>query len=132
MEGTNKCKQKLTVEGICLDIDQWPQSWAGDLDDIVPGEKILIQFKLFLQFLIDEGRAKSTIKNHSNYLWSLGGEIIRDINTGGHNEKLYGHKLILKYISEEGGPYWRHANDINEHKKYDSVCRLLHKFLNRT
>lgn len=131
MKANKKDKQKLTLKDICKDIDQWPQSWAGDSEDIPLGEKLLSQFKLFLLVQIDKGRAKSTLKNHSDYLWALGGEIIRNINTYNHNQNLSGRELVLKYTSEIGGPIWRHAYDENDHKKYDSVCRLLYKFMNQ-
>lgn len=130
-KSTGKDKQKLRLEDICEDMDQWPDSWAGDSEDIPVGRRILSQFRPFLQGRIDKGRTKSTLRNHSHYLWSLGGEIIREVNTYNENRRLDARELLLKYISQSGGPYWRHAHDENDHKKYDSVCRLLHKFMNQ-
>lgn len=131
-KSTKKDKQKFTLEDICDDMDQWPDSWAGDSEDIPVGQKILSQFRLFLQSQINKGRAKSTLKRHTNYLWSLGGEIIRQVNTHNENYHLNARELVLYYINEIGGPYWRHAYDDNDHERYGSVCRLLYKFMNRT
>ena len=131
MKANRKDKQKLILEDICPDINQWPESWSGDSDDILPGKKLLSQFKLFIQAQIDKGRVKATIRSHSNYLWALGGEVIRDIsNNDDYNQNLMDYELLMKYVSESGGPYWRDAYDTNDHKKYDSVCRMLYKFMN--
>jgi hypothetical protein len=78
---------------------------------------------------IQKGRAKSTIKIYAGYLWALGGELIRKINEVEDERKLSAKQLILKHISESGGPYWRHARDGLDHEKYDSVCKGLYKFM---
>lgn len=130
-KSTKKDKQKITLKDICDDMDRWPDSWAGDSEDIPVGQKILFQFRPFLQSQIGKGRAKSTLKSHSHYLWSLGGEIIREVSTYNENRHLNARELLLQYISESGGPYWRHAYDDNDQEKYDSVCRLLYNFMNR-
>ena len=114
---------------VCKDLDQWPQSWAGDDSDVMVGNTLLTEFKRYLLHLIDKGRAKATIKKHADYLWVLGGEIIRDTNEYGVNESLSSRNLILKYVDDSGGPYWRHASGESDLKQYDSVCRQLYKFL---
>ena len=114
---------------ICNDLDLWPQSWAGEDKDVVVGNMLLTEFKRYLIHLINKGRAKATIKTHADNLWVLGGEIIRDTNEYGVNENLSSSELILKYVDESGGPYWRHASCGSDLKQYDSVCRQLYKFL---
>ena len=114
-------------------MDEWPRSWAGLPEDIPVGGEFLEVFKGFLNQQIDKGRSKSTIKRHADYLWVLGGEIIREIcNDEDHEaDSLSGKTLLLEYIHEEGGPYWRHAPSDKELNAYDSVCRLLYKWLMR-
>jgi hypothetical protein len=114
---------------ICNDFEQWPQSWAGDDKDVIVGKILLTELKRYLLHLINKGRAKVTIKKHADYLWVLGGEIIRDTNEYGVDENLSSRDLILKYVDDCGGPYWRHANSESDLKQYDSVCRQLYKFL---
>lgn len=114
---------------ICKDFDQWPQSWAGDDKDVIVGNVLLTEFKLYLLHLITKGRAKATIKKHADYLWVLGGEIIRDTNEYGVEENLSSRDLILKYVDDSGGPYWRHASSETDLKQYDAACRQLYKFL---
>ena len=114
---------------ICKDIDQWPDSWAGDKNDVIIGIKILSEFKYFLVNLIEKGRSTRTIKRHANYIWALGGEIIRDTNEHGVQPKLSGSQIIMKYIHSDGGPYWRYATNDADLRQYDSVCGRLYKFL---
>jgi hypothetical protein len=115
----------------CSDFDQWPQSWAGDEDDIVVGQKLLVEFKEYLLGLIVKGRKKKTVKKHADYLWSLGGEIISDTNTNGVDANLSGTDILLNYISPSGGPYWRHAYGEKEHEQFDSICRLLYQHISK-
>ena len=122
----------LDLMSICEDIDQWPQSWAGFPHDVPVGDKLVELFKDFLNQQIDNGRAKSTIKRHADYLWVLGGEIIREICNDDEDDDAYslsGKTLLLQYIGDEGGPYWADAPNEQELVAYDSVCRLLYKWM---
>ena len=110
-------------------INTWPESWEIDKDDIKIGEAILEQFKFFLIDRIEVGRAKKTIKSHGNYLWALGGELIRAVNEDTSQRKLSGRNLILKHIDISGGPYWRHAVSEADDAQYDCVCKQLFKFM---
>ena len=113
----------------CKDIDDWPQSWAGDEDDVLMGLKLLTEFKRYLINLIAKRRSKTTIKKHADYLWCLGGEIIRDTSEYGDKEKLSNKDVVLRYVDSSGGPYWRHALSESDEHHYHSVCRQLYKFL---
>lgn len=117
------------LELMCDDIDKWPKSWAGNDDDIIVGDAILSEFKLYLLHLMAKGRTRTTIKKHADYLWALGGEIIHDTNEYGVDERLPGKSLVLKYIDDSGGPYWRHADSESDLRQFDSTCRLFYKFL---
>ena len=111
----------------CKDLKDWPDSWAGSGRDIQIGKALVEEFKLLLLDRIQKGRAKSTIKIHAGYLWVLGGELIRQINYYENERKLSARQLILKYVSGDGGPSWRHAKDELDHRRYDSVCSQLFK-----
>jgi len=113
-------------------IDEWPGAWEIDQADLIIGAAILVSFKLFLLDRIEKGRAKKTIKMYASYLWVLGGELIRQVNDNPRERKLTTQELILKYVDDSGGPYWRHASDELEHQQYDSVCKQLFKFLTET
>ena len=111
----------------CKDLNDWPDSWAGSDKDIQIGASLVEEFKLLLLDRIQKERAKATIKIYAGYLWVLGGELIRKINEYESERKLSARQLILKYVSEDGGPSWRHARDGLDHRRYDSVCRQLFK-----
>src|SRR5438552_3915409 len=95
----------------CKNIESWPESWEIAEEDVVIGLAITDQFKLFLIDRIGKGSYKKTIRNNSNFLWALGGELIRTINEDDSDRQLSARDLILKYIDDSGGPYWRHARD---------------------
>ncbi|MHB8408307.1 MAG: hypothetical protein ACYDHY_09515 [Acidiferrobacterales bacterium] len=118
------------LEAYCKDIDRWPQGWAGFPElDVPVGQRIVEEFKPFLLALIDQGRAQKTVKKYADYLWALGGELIRHVNEIEADRKLPTRKLILNHIDETGGPYWRHAHNARDREAYDSVCRRLYHFM---
>ena len=118
-----------TLYQYCKTINSWPDSWEIVQEDILIGQALTEQFKLFLIDRIEKARTRKTIRAHANYLWALGGELIRKINEDDGERQLSAKELILKYIDDSGGPYWRHANDELDHARYDSVCKQLFKFM---
>jgi hypothetical protein len=115
----------------CKAIPEWPHSWAIANQDTVLGHSIVQEIVPFLIDRIKQGRAKNTIKIYAGYLWALGGELIRHINEDEAERKLSAKQLILKHVSNDGGPFWRHARDDLDHQRYDAVCRGLYKFMTR-
>lgn len=113
----------------CKDIDEWPESWEIDEEDIKIGRGIVEQFKPFIISLIEKGLSKKTVKLYRDYLWVLGGELIRQINDDESDRRLSARKLILKHVDDFGGPYWRHSCNDADNAKYNSVCKELFKFL---
>ena len=122
-------KSVALLNEFCKDINEWPNKWEIDSADIAVGQSILEQFKLFLVNRIEKGRAKKTIRMYGNYLWALGGELIRQVNENDDERQLSGRDLILKYIDDSGGPYWRHANSDEDHARFDAVCKQLFRFM---
>ena len=120
------------IEAVFPDIQSWPESWMGDDDDLPPGNLALGVFIQYLIHLMEKGRARSTVKKHGDYLWALGGEIIRDTSESGFDRNLSAIDLVLGYVDSQGGPYWRHANSEDDQQQYDSVCRSLYRFLCKT
>ena len=122
-----KATTPLNLNKVFTDIDEWPESWAGDDDDILVGKIILEEFKRFLNEYTH--RSKKTLQNYGNYLWALGGEIIRDTSENEIKKKNLTTDFLLNYVSESGGPYWRHANSESDQAKYDSTCRQFYRYL---
>jgi hypothetical protein len=90
----------------CKNINDWPASWEIVEEDIVVGEVLTEQFKLFLLDRIEKEQAKKTIKTHAQYLWVLGGELIRKINEDEDDaeRRLSAKELILKYSNYSPPP----------------------------
>ena len=120
------------IEAVFPDILSWPESWMGDENDLPAGNLALGVFIQYLTHLMEKGRASSTVKKHGDYLWALGGEIIRETCESGFDQSLSAHDLVLGYVDSLGGPYWRHASGDRDQQQYDSVCRALYRFLNIT
>ncbi len=128
----NKQQKTLDVDLLtkyCKDIDEWPNSWEIDEDDIKIGCDILELIKPFIISIIKKDLSKKTIRMHRDYLWALGGELIRQINDDESERVLSARELILKHVDESGGPYWRHANDELDNARYDSVCKKFFNFI---
>jgi hypothetical protein len=119
--------QQITV--VFPDILLWPESWMGDEHDLVVGHLILDVFIAYIAHLVENGRARSTLKKHANYLWALGGEIIRDTSEAGFDKCKPSYDFVLSYVDNLGGPYWRHASSEEDQLRYDSVCRALYRLL---
>jgi hypothetical protein len=124
----NKTDSLSLLLQYCKPINEWPDHWSVKYTDIPIGQGINEYFKLFLIDRIDKNRAKSTIKIYARFLCALGGELIRLVNDGSC-ETLSTKEFILKHVSDEGGPYWRHARDVYEQARYNSVCKQLSKFI---
>ena len=71
---------------------------------------------------------KRTIRKHSDNLWLLGGEIIRDLNETPSLRKVPVERLLLHIIAD-GGPLLYHCDSEEQQRSFDSTCRKLHRFL---
>jgi hypothetical protein len=124
----NKDSSSLFLE-YCKDIDKWASSWEIDEMDVKIGLDIVEQFKPFIISLIEKGLSKKTIKLYRDYLWALGGELIRQINDDESERQLSARELVLKHVDDYGGPYWRHAYNEADDEKYNSVCKRFFRFI---
>ena len=116
-------------QNIYGDFEEWPDSWMMESRDKEYGERICVEMKPFIEALIEKGLTKKTIKRHIDYLWLLGGEIIREVNMYREYKKDPRQK-ILEMIDENGGPL---CHDVSESESvaFDGTCRKFWKFLSR-
>jgi hypothetical protein len=116
------------------DFYTWSESWMGEEKDRAIGDAILQEYVPFIESLVQQGLAKSTIKKHMLNLCVLGSEIIGRIQDEPRRKKWPAKKLLLEYLDDEGGPLthcWD-PNDDTDFKNimaYDSVCRKLYMFI---
>jgi hypothetical protein len=125
----SKVSQK--VEAIVPDFYRWPHSWKGTAEDLPFGEKLVAGFELFLIALIDSGLAEQTIRRHADNLWILGGEIVRDVSMETGENRMLSWELT-DFVGPEGGITSRHLHRESQVRSYDSTCRKLWKYLQKS
>ena len=96
--------------------------------DLQPGEQLLPYFRSFIEHLAASGLSPKTIRRHVDNLWSLGGEIIRDLHYDPSLRKLSAERLLRQAIHEYGGPSVHNGSEELQ-RSFDSTCRKLHRFL---
>jgi hypothetical protein len=79
----------------CRDLDNWPRSWMGLEKDLPPGEQLLACFRPFIEHLASSSLSPKTIRKHVDNLWTLGGEIIRDLNEDPSLRKVAAGRLLI-------------------------------------
>lgn len=100
----------------------------GIEQDLPPGEQLLPYFRRFIEHLAASSLSPKTIRNHVDNLWSLGGEIIRDLHYDKTLRKLPAERLLRQSVHELGGPAIHNGSD-EQQRSFDSTCRKLHRFL---
>jgi hypothetical protein len=118
-----------TPEDICPDFPEWPKRWMGSRRDVPYGEAITAAMRPFVEHLIASGLSTRLIRRHLDNLWLLGGEIIRDVNTGGEHKRILPAHKLRQCVGVDGGPYCRHLSSDAEVRSFDATCRRLHAFL---
>ena len=98
--------------------------------DLPPGQKLVACFRPFLEALAASDLSPKTIQKHVDNLWSLGGEIIRNLNETPSLRGQSIEKILADRIDDEGGPLV-YALELEEslQRSLDSTCRKLHRFL---
>jgi hypothetical protein len=126
-------KKNISPNDYCKSFHMWPTNWMGTDEDIETGNKILVGITPFILHLHHSGLSKKSIVKHMDNLWILGSQIIREINY--YDEKKYRklnpQKLLLEYVTSEGGPLPSSIGLNNETsiKSYDSTCKKLYTFI---
>jgi hypothetical protein len=118
----------VDASAYCRDLDQWPRSWMGIEQDLPPGEQLLPHFRRFIEHLASSSLSPKTIRTHVDNLWSLGGEIIRDLHYDKTLRKLPVERLLRQSVHMFGGPAIHNGSD-DQQRSFDATCRKLHRFL---
>ena len=100
--------------------------------DVRPGEKLVARLRPFLEALAASDLSPKTIQKHVDNLWTLGGEIIRDLNETPSLRKKNIKQILNDRIDDEGGPLiYALESEESLQRSLDSTCRKLHVFLSR-
>ena len=125
----NEAEDEVALLARCPDLPQWPQRWCIESADLAVGERIVEVFTPFLRHLIQRGLSPKTLRRHSDYLWMLGGELIRRRHDDPDLKSRSVPELIAELIDDETGPLiWPRISE-SEQDAFDVTCRKLHKFL---
>ena len=116
------------IDAYCKDLAEWPSSWMGLTEDLVPGEKMVAYFRPFLEHLVELELSRKTIRKHVNNLWLLGGEIIRDLHETPALRKVPVETLVFNMI-QDGGPILYHNDSEEQQRSLESTCRKFCRFL---
>jgi hypothetical protein len=119
---------KVDLVRILAEMNDWPRSWMGWEKDLPPGEKLIACFRPFLEHLAITGLSRKTIRNHVDNLWTLGGEIIRDLHETPSLRKKPVETVLSETVSPDGGPLIHHGGE-EQQRSFDATCRKLHRFL---
>jgi hypothetical protein len=117
------------LERYCRDLNGWPRSWMGWEEDLPAGERLVACFRPFLEHLVSSDLSPPTIQKHVDNIWSLGGEIIRDLNENPSLRRKNIERILTDAIDEEGGPLLSGMAPEEQQRSFDSTCRKLYRFL---
>jgi len=126
----SKTKQRNPVDlsKLLAMMEPWPRSWAGSAADIPLGEGLVAEMKPFIVHLCSLGLAPSTVRNHLDNCWAIGGEIIRKVIEDPPRRKIKLRKLLLDAIDLGEAPLV-HPFSEEEQRSLDATARKLLRFL---
>ena len=120
----------VDASAYCQDLDNWPRSWMGLEKDLPPGEALVVCFRPFIEHLAASSLSTKTVRQHGDNLWSLGGEIIRDLHYDPSLRKNAAERLLRDAIHADGGPLVHNGSE-EAQRSFDATCRKLYRFLNQ-
>lgn len=95
--------------------------------DLPAGEQLLVLFRPFLEHLAASDLSPKTIQKHTDNMWALGGEFIRELHSDSSLRKKPVERVLSTMI-EYGGPLLYHGSE-DQQKSFDSTCRKFRRFL---
>jgi len=116
------------VSMYCRDLESWPRSWMGLEKELPPGEALVECFRPFIGHLVSAGLSPSILRRHIDNLWSLGGEIIRELHYDPPLRKRTAERLLRDMVHADGGPLVHNGSE-DQQRSFDATCRKLHRFL---
>jgi hypothetical protein len=70
-----------------------------------------------------------SIQKHVDNLWTLGGEVIRDLNETPSLRKKPIEQILFDVIDDDGGPLIYGVSSEQQQRSFDSTCRKFLRFL---
>ncbi len=118
-----------TVKGLVPDLDGWPETWMGTGKDLEYGKKLLPFMEKFIHHLMVLGLPYRTLKEYVEWVWLLGGGIIKEVSIYNEYKKDPAKKLME---AVEGGgclPDGHEGMSKRELKSFAGMCGKFEEFL---
>ncbi|MDI7269417.1 MAG: hypothetical protein QME96_15625, partial [Myxococcota bacterium] len=126
----SKTKKRKTVDlaALLALMEPWPRSWRGSDADIPVGEGLVAEMKPFIAHLCSLDLAPSTVHDHLDSCWIIGGEIIRDVVGQPERRELPPRRLLMESMAYGMAPFVGGATE-EEQRSFDATARRLLRFL---
>jgi hypothetical protein len=120
------------VKELVPDLGKWPESWMGTEKDLEYGKKLLPFMEKFIHCLMGQGLSRKTLKDYVDWVWLLGGGIIKEVSLY-RNYKKDPAKKLLETVEGGGcppGDYESMAK--SELAGFKKMCGHFEEFLKKT
>jgi len=121
-------KSTTSVTGFLTLMDDWAESWAGMREDVAIGQSIVEVMRPFIIHLREQGLTRKTVRRHLDNLWSIGGEIIRNVNCDDSLRHVTPSTLLLQAVELGEAPLLWDYDEAHQ-RECDATARKLLKFL---
>ena len=109
------------VKELVPDFDKWPEKWMGTEKDLGYGKKLLPFMEKFIYHLMAQGLSRKTLKEYVDWVWLLGGRIIREVSI--YNEyKKDPKKKIIEAVEDGCLPGGHESMSKNDFKSFEMMC----------
>ncbi len=111
------------------DFEKWPESWMGTEKDFEYGKKLLPFMEKFIHYLIAQGLSRKNLKEYVDWVWLLGGRIIKEVSIYRQYKKDPAKKLLEAV--EAGGclPDEHEGMSQSELASFSRMCGKFEEFL---
>lgn len=117
-----------TVKELVPDLGKWPESWMGTDKDLAYGKKLLPLMENFILFLMAQGLSRTTLKDYVDWVWLLGGRIIKEGSLYREYKKDPAKKL-MEAVEGGGCPPDDESMAKSELTGFKKMCGLFEEFL---
>jgi len=117
------------VKELAPDFDKWPGTWMGLKEDLEYGKKLLPFMEKFIHYLMAQGLSRKTLKEYVDWVWLLGGGIIKEVSIYREYKKDPAKKLLETV--EMGGclPDGHEGMSKRELESFAKMCGKFEEFL---
>jgi hypothetical protein len=113
------------VKELVPDFEKWPETWMRTEMDLGYGKKLLPFMEKFIHHLMAQGLSRKALKEYVDWVWLLGGRIIREVSIYSEYKKDPNKKLME---AVEGGGCLPDGHEGMSKTELESFARMCEKF----